>query len=76
MPHKRQTESLAASAVRGLTVADIPADISEKLSFLRSFGAVRLTEEKHIFFCKIKWKIVKKLFTKLKICVIVKQLNF
>ena len=42
---RQQAESLAAKTANGMISPDMPADISDKLSFLRSFGALSLTEE-------------------------------
>ncbi len=50
---RQQAASLAAKTANGMISPDMPADISDKLSFLRSFGAVSLTEEQRVIFCKI-----------------------
>lgn len=42
---RQQASSLAAKTANGMISPDMPTDISDKLKFLRSFGAVSLTEE-------------------------------
>ena len=42
---RQQASSLAAKTANGMISPDMPTDIPDKLKFLRSFGAVSLTEE-------------------------------
>ena len=55
---RQQAESLAAKTANGMISPDMPADISDKLSFLRSFGAVSLTEEQRNAAAKLSGEVI------------------
>ena len=55
---RQQAASLAAKTANGMISPDMPTDISDKLSFLRSFGAVSLTEEQRNAAAKLSGEVI------------------
>ena len=55
---RQQASSLAAKTANGMISPDMPTDIPDKLKFLRSFGAVSLTEEQRNAAAKLTGEVI------------------